>query len=273
MDCLHSLAPNDEELLRFALDGDALPPQKQAHMEQCAACRQRLAEYKQVNASLVSHLFRRLCPDSLQLSLYCENLLPADEKTCIAAHIVDCPLCTREVADTRRFMREVPLRTPVPARSPVAVARRFVEDLLASSPLELIYATLVKQQAQMVLRNTHNPISAKAWPRQYRVDSIDMSLHLSRASNGDYMLLGILTSADIMETVDAFEGATAELYAVPIESDNMGGRGQGKTPFSSTTVDDLGNIVFSGVPTGNYIMLIHLPNKNVVLENITIEAT
>jgi len=273
MDCLHSLAPNDEELLRFALDGEALPPQKQAHLEQCADCRQRLAGYKQVNASLVSHLYRRLCPDGLQLSLYCENLLADDEKTRIAAHIIDCPLCTREVADTRRFMREAPLRTPVPTRSPVAVARRFVEDLLAASPLELMYATLVKQQAQMVLRNTRNPISDKAWPRQYRVDSIDMSLHLSRASNGDYMLLGILTSADTMETVDAFEGAKAELYVVPFESSTTDARGQAKPPFSSTTVDDLGNIVFSGVPTGNYIMLIHLPNKNVVLENITIEST
>src|SRR5437764_1449149 len=109
MDCLHSLAPNDEELLGFALDGEALPEPTRAHLEQCEICQQRLTRYKRINATLISHLYRRLCPDGTDLSFYCAELLPRDEMTRIAAHVRDCPLCAAEVADTRRFMREVPI--------------------------------------------------------------------------------------------------------------------------------------------------------------------
>src|SRR5947209_13044650 len=101
MDCLHLMAPHDEELLGFALDEEMLPEEKQAHLEQCEICQQRLASYKHVNATLVSHVYRRLCPSGTQLSFYCANLLSPDEKTSIARHIVDCPLCAAEVADTR----------------------------------------------------------------------------------------------------------------------------------------------------------------------------
>jgi hypothetical protein len=270
MDCLHSQAPNDEELLSYALDGETLPAQKQAHLDQCDLCQQRLAGYKQVNASLVSHLYRRFCPDGLQLSLYCENLLPDNEKVRVAAHVVDCPLCTREVAETRRFMREAPLRpSPTPVQSLVAAGRRFVEELLASSSAPRTFATLVRQQAQLVVRNGNNSANKKGWPRQYRAEAIDISLHLSRASNGAYMLLGILTSADDAETVDAFEGARAELYPAPFERSNA--EGLVKSPLCEATVDDLGNIVFNAVPIGEYILIIHLPNQNIVIEGITID--
>ena len=279
MDCLHSMAPNDEELLGFALGEEALPASAKAHLDQCEICQQRLARFKQVNSTLVSNLYRRLCPSALQLSLYCAELLPADERMQIAAHVLTCPLCTAEVADTRRFMEEVPA---IPEYEPAtgAAVRRFIDEVGASlagtlvSPRETvrrIYATLVRQQARLVLRNgSGNTVPEKGWPRQYRAESIDISLHLSRASNGEYMLLGILTSADSDESVDAFEGAKAELY--PAQYNSETGQGKSPTPLSHTIVDDLGNLVFSGVPTGEYVLIIHLPDqKEVVIDNINIE--
>ena len=268
MDCLHAMALTDEELLGFALDGEALSARKQAHLEQCEVCQQRLTGYKQINASLVSHFYRRFCPDGLQLSLYCSDELSGMERTRIASHILDCPLCAAEVADTRRFLRDAPLRMPTAVLSPVEVARRFVEEVLSASPLQHIFATLVRQQAQLVVRNGNKRVS-NAWPRQYRAESIDVSLHLSRASNGAYMLLGILTSANSEEAVDAFEGVKAELYSTPFERSD--GDGIVTTPLRQATVDDLGNIVFSDVPIGAYIMIMHLPTRNVVIEDITIE--
>ena len=260
MDCLHSMAPNDEELLNFALDGEALPEPKRAHLEECEICQQRLASYKQVNSHLISQVYRRLCPSGTQLSFYCADLLPADEKMHIAAHILDCPLCAAEVADTRRFITDVridDLELPEPIFSPRAAVRR-------------IFAKLVRQQAQLVTRNGGSGNAAgKGWPRQYRADSIDLSLHLTRASNGAYMLLGILTSVDSAESVDAFEGARAELYPAPYTGDT----GEGKTAISlrQAMVDDLGNIVFSGVPVGEYTLIIHLPGQEVVIEGVNID--
>jgi hypothetical protein len=252
MNCLHPAAPHDEELLRFALDGEALREDAKKHLEQCKTCQQRLTTYKNTNAFLVSHLYRSQCPSSIQLSLYCFDLLPGDERVSIASHVRDCPLCAAEVADTRQFReatRDIPLRL-----SPVAALRRT-------------FATLVKQQAQLVLRGD---AQTSAWPRQYHAGSIDLSLHLSRASSGEYILLGIITSTDSEERVDAFEGVKAELYLAPGPLANEGDS-ESEKPLLTAQVDDLGNIVFKPVPIGEYVMIMHLPDQELIIEGLTIE--
>src|SRR5438270_4188780 len=260
MDCLHAMAPNDEELLNFALDEEALPEPKRAHLEQCEVCQQRLARYKQINAHLISQVYRRLCPSGTQLSFYCADLLPAEKKTRIAAHILDCPLCAAEVADTRRFIRDVhidDLALPDPVFSPGKAVRR-------------IFAKLVRQQAQLVTRNgSSGNLPEKGWPRQYRADSIDLSLHLSRASSGAYMLLGILTSVDSAESVDAFEGAKAEIYPAPFASDM--GEGKVATAMRQAIVDALGKLVFSALPVGQYTLIINLSCQVGASEGVNIE--
>jgi hypothetical protein len=259
MDCFDSVAPTDEELLAFALEDEALPEAKRLHLEQCSICQQRLAAYQEVNTGLISHLYRRFCPDGTQISLYCADLLPIDERMRIAAHILECPLCAIEVADARRFMREVPaIPAPVTTSpSPFVAVRRVI-------------GSLVRQQAQLVTRSDVT-IQDNAWPRQYHAETIDLSLHLSRASNGASMLLGILTSADENASVDAFEGANAELYPVPLAGANGDGDTSFQEPLLRTQVDDLGNIVFSSVPMGAYTLLVHLAELEFVIENITIE--
>jgi hypothetical protein len=257
MECLHSNAPDDEELLRFALDEETLREEAREHLAQCETCQQRLRMFKQVNNALTAKFYRSQCPSAEQISFYCSDLLPSDDRTHIAAHILDCPLCSAEVVATRRFMAEVePLPAPLPV--PVLSPRTVINGV------RRIAASLVRQQAQLVLRNGNVP-SESSWPRQYQAETIDLSLHLSRASNGDYLLLGILSSVDNAESVDAFEGAKAELYSanntVP----------ETQTPIRITEVDDLGNIVFNAVPIGQYTLLIRLPEREIVIEDVTIK--
>ena len=106
MNCSNPMAPGDEELLQFALEGEGLTEEASRHLEQCETCQKRLAEYKDINASLVSHLYRRLCPPGSKLSLYCAGFLSQDEQDSIETHLQDCPLCAEEVAETRRFLAE-----------------------------------------------------------------------------------------------------------------------------------------------------------------------
>jgi len=258
MDCLHSNAPDDDELLRFALDEEPLRKEAREHLAQCETCQQRLRMFKQVNNALIAKFYRSQCPSAEQLSFYCADLLPSDDRMHIAAHILDCPLCSAEIVATRRFIAEVePLPVPVPVLSPRA----------AINGVRRIAASLVRQQAQLVLRNGNTPTES-SWPRQYKAETIDLSLHLSRASNGDYLLLGILTSVGNAESVDAFEGAKAELY---LASNTTNTAPETQTPIRITEVDDLGNIVFNAVPVGQYTLLIHLPEREIVIEDVTIK--
>src|SRR5215469_6561853 len=255
MDCLHEMAPSDEELTSFVLDEEPLSPEAREHLEQCEICQQRLARYKQFHTSLVSRLYRCQCPSGTRLSLYCAGLLAAEEQMEIATHLLLCPLCADEAADTRRFLATVePL--PAPTISLRDTARRIV-------------ATLVGPQMRLVRRGN---VPATTWPRQYRAESIDLSLYLSRTSNGEYTLLVIITSIDSTETANAFAGLTVELYSTPdslalSDEDDKKGK-QAVTPLVRAEIDDVGNVVFSGVPAGKYILVMHLPERELVIEDL-----
>jgi len=260
MDCLHPTAPDDEKLLRFALDGEALSVEASRHLEECFTCRQRLASYKRTHTFLVSRLYRSQCPDSTRLSLYCADLLPRDERLSIAQHVQACPLCAAEAVDARQFLMQMD------------------RDLLPSPSLSLdglhatvrrIFASLVKQQAQLGVRSDAHE---STWPRHYKAEAVDLSLHLSHIRSREHMLLGILTSTNASEDVEALEGVPAELYTGPwsvtVNSDKPEA-----VPLLRTRADDMGNIVFKTVPAGEYVMLIQLPGREVVIEGLTIEQT
>lgn len=257
-DHLHTLAPSNEELMSLAYDEDTLPEEEQEHLEHCPTCQQRLADYKDTNARMRSHLYRSLCPSAVNLNYYCLGGLSTEERTSIANHLLDCPLCAGEVVEIRREQANYDLY-PIGGFSLRNAVRR-------------IFANLVVQQAQPVLRDDK---PSKGWPRQYRAESNDLSLHLSRADNGEMMLLGIITTSDPAKTLNAFEGMTVDLYAAPgpvfEESSAEQATERAVSPLFTTTIDEVGNIFFESIPSGAYVMIVHLPDQEVVIEGLTID--
>jgi hypothetical protein len=103
-ECLHSMAPTAEELLRYTLDDEPLATEVQEHLERCGICQQRLAVYQRTNNFLLTKLYRSQCPDVTTLSHYCAELLPANQAISITEHLAVCPLCTAEAAETRNVL-------------------------------------------------------------------------------------------------------------------------------------------------------------------------
>jgi len=249
MNCLHPKAPNEDDLLKFAFDDEALSEEGREHVEQCATCQQRIRDYKRVNSFLLSHLYRRQCPDGTRLTLYCANDLPTDEQLVIAAHLKQCPLCAAEAADTRRFLAAM---NPFPAlQVPLVQA------------VHRIIASLVPQSMQLV---TRNDAPQSGWPRKYSAGGADLLLDLSHASHDEHILLGIVTSTENMQD---FEGAQVELYPEE-QSHTNNGSGRGTKPPLSTLIDDLENFVVSNVPAGQYTLIVHLPGSDIVVESLQI---
>jgi hypothetical protein len=155
-----------------------------------------------------------------------------------------------EVEETRRYMQTAEFR--VPSFDPSAIIRR-------------IFATLVKQpEMQLALRGDS---SESIWPRQYRAEAVNLSLHLSRTSNGEHILLGLLTSTNPDEDVEALAGVPAELFAAPWSE-----AAKAKSPpLLRKEVDDMGSVVFNPVPAGEYVMVIHLPGREMIIEGLVIE--
>ena len=127
-------------------------------------------------------------------------------------------------------------------------------------------ATLVSQEPLFTVRGE---VPLSDYPRLYRAETLDISLHLSRTSSGSYLLLGILTSRNADENSEAFEGMDVDLYAAPgplwIQGDTWVGK-----PLLSTRIDDLGHIVFSDVSEGEFVMVLYLPAFEVIVEGLTI---
>jgi hypothetical protein len=83
------------------------------------------------------------------------------------------------------------------------------------------------------------------------------------------MLLGILTSRNASENIEAFEGMVVDLYAAPGPLWMGGDTWVGK-PLLSARIDDLGHIVFSDVPEGEFVMILYLPAFEVIVEGLAI---
>lgn len=252
----HALALSDEELMSVAYDEDSLSEEEQTHLAQCSICQQRLADYQHTNATLRSHLFLRLCPSAIDLNYYCLGGLPVEERTHIASHLLDCPLCAAEVAEIRRQQASF---EPFPETEP-----------LPTLSLRRLFATRLFQQVQITTRDDLMPAD---WPRQYHADTIDLSLHLSRSPEGDMMLLGIITSTNPTTQVNALEGGNVELYPAPsplAKDESSQELQETRESLLSTQIDDVGGILLEPIPVGNYVMIIRLPGQEIVIEGLDI---
>ncbi|GHO87899.1 hypothetical protein [Dictyobacter formicarum] len=269
MDCLCVVAPKDEDLLRYALDGEALSPTAKEHLADCAICQQRLNRYATANDFLLTHLYRYQCPDMTTLSQYCVGMLSAHEEEKIRAHVRACPLCAVNVAETHSF-----LASPVP----------FVEPNLLSSSLP------AQQDNISELANWCSPVALqppasriRVWPYFHQTDTVTLSLQAKQDYQDSIVLTGSLFSKNGGDGCSVFAGIKVELYrAMPPSSmeENIGEYAvhieQLPTymdqPLFSAQVDDQGTIVFGAVPGGEYLMIIYLPETALVIERLHIEV-
>jgi hypothetical protein len=90
---------------------------------------------------------------------------------------------------------------------------------------------------------------------------------------GEYVLVVIINYTDSADSVDTLEGVTAELYRAPYlpgsESNNMSW--QAETSLMHSQADDIGNIVFKAVPVGEYVLIVHVPESDLIVEDLTLE--
>lgn len=249
--CPDILALADEDLMSLVYHERTLSAQTQAHFEQCPLCQRRFASYSGLSNALLAKLYRYLCPSAERLNYYCLDMVPAEERVRIASHLLKCPRCADEITEIRSVQAAF---EPFPTNSPSL-----------SEVVGYILARLVVPQAQPV---TRSETQATGWPRQYQAGMLDLSLHISRQSNGEAMLIGILTSSDPTIAVDAFEGVEAKLYTTrgPLNWEAV----QQAQPLLTAQVDEIGNLLLEPIPAGDYTMLIHLPDQEIVIEGLKI---
>jgi hypothetical protein len=272
--CLNLMAPDDEELLASIFGEETLDEARKHHIEQCSTCQQRLKDYQQTHATLLSGLYRTFCPSPTLLSLYCENKLPTDQESLITTHLSECLLCSDEIADLRDELdhfNPFPFssRRPAPEPGPESFWHLLKEGM------KVFVAQLVTQPPGIALdlRKLHEDPSAAIWPWRYEVEPYHLAFQPRRRHN-DIQLIGMFENMTPAQ-LKALEGAAVDLYdATPpraiTESEPSATHKEQQQPVLSTTLDDLGNFSFAAVPPGSYLVIVHLPDTELVVEGLRI---
>jgi hypothetical protein len=261
MNCPHATAPNDEELVSCALDEEPLTGKAKEHLEHCPVCQQRLALYERINRLLLAGLYRSQCPSVTLLNHYCAGMLPPDDAITIAQHLQDCPLCAQEVEEIRRILADFdPSYISAPTQPLYATPLRIVASPV---PWQLLSA--------MNGENDGPPIGS--WPRRYRAAALHISLHLSHTGDGEFMLLGILSSVNSNASNGVLQGRSVDLFRVSDEQNLQPEEACDAMPLVTGTVDALDTIVFTALPAGTYTMIVHMPTSDIIIPELTIERS
>ncbi|MFN8490476.1 MAG: hypothetical protein U0350_23000 [Caldilineaceae bacterium] len=247
----------DWELEAYA-DGEALPHVAaffQEHPEVWAEWQRA----EQLSHRLKGALHRFDCPSPEQLRDYFWQDLPAVERQTIAAHLAHCPHCTGELASMQDFMVDEPATPQAqPALNlPLPAVRALVQDVVER--VRGVVATLVTPAAPQftaIALRGEPPLLRSDTPTSllFTTEDVDISLLVQKAANQSLRLAGQLFAADVLT------GSTVKLIpADPARSPQQ------------RQVDDTGNFVLEQLQPGAYQLVMLLPDKAIVLPELTLQ--
>jgi hypothetical protein len=226
MECISPPAVSDGQLLAY-LDDDA-DAETRLHLARCADCRQRAQGLARTHRQLTTHLYRVVCPSSIQLGEYQLALLPTAQMKQVAQHVADCPHCTRELHQLRDYLTEL---APTLEAAPLSLLADGVRVVVARLMHGLAGFTAVSQ-----------PMPALAGVRgeqrsqyTYEADNIQIILDVQPDPVRSHQkgIVGLVLGVDEAQPLEA------QLY-------------QGEQCIAATRVDMLGNFIFSGLSSGSY---------------------
>jgi len=104
MPCPYGYA--DDELLRYALEGESVSYLVEEHIIKCKSCRQHVESLMSINSFLVRKLYRNWCPDIDTLARYSADLTSLSEGLLVFYHLQSCPLCAQELQEMKSILED-----------------------------------------------------------------------------------------------------------------------------------------------------------------------
>ena len=265
MECSQPGIIRDEELLAY-LSGEPVRPVVQRHLAQCLRCSTRLAEYRDLEQSLIQKLYRWDCPPNQILGEFQLGMLSQERSASIQAHLGQCVLCAAEVATLTTFLADDSMlveRAAVEASSQnnhggyKQAVKQLLEDLREQSAehARRIIAELVPQQPRMAqLRHTVPSV----WPRRYTAEDLSISLQVERSlsHNETVQVIGFVTRKGA--SLESLQGVNVVLTS-PV------------TVADTQTIDELGNFIFPSVSPGSYALELQLTDATIVVEQLPVD--
>jgi hypothetical protein len=237
--CIRRPALDDLDLIA-AIDGEA-NDEILAHLAECPHCAERARDLESMQQLLRQRLYRILCPSTTEMLSYQQGWLEQSRQIQLRAHLEECPHCSGEM----RLLAEA------------ANAPPFGEVLLGS--LRRVVAVALMPRGRPTLAPIYGGLRGGRLGAHYayRAENMQLTLNVQRAvgRSGQVVLVGMLIDEDGM--VQEFGASTASLL-------------REEWVITSSTIDELGNFVLEDIIPGNYSLSLRLPDREVVVEALSL---
>jgi hypothetical protein len=242
MSCLIPPELDDGQLLAY-LTGNA-PVAVHQHLEQCPSCRGRLAIWRDWQSWLTKNLYRTPCPSSLELGEYRLEMLNQEQKASIEQHLTWCHHCRSELqlfGENEQAVKPYrPVNSPQEIVNQVRIIVARLREDLTGLQLEPPTAVLAGMRGQETAKSL-----------TYDADELEISLliQLDAAQPAQRMLLGWVSGHEKDQPVEVY------LW-------------QGLQQIATTSIDSLGNFVFSTLPPGRYGLILHSDTQGIYINDL-----
>jgi hypothetical protein len=231
MNCISSPEPEDRLLLAF-LDGE-VDHEMELHLQQCEYCCNRIKTLAREQNILSSRLYRISCPPTEELGEFHLRMLSAPQMLVVAQHIRECPHCTREMDQLKKFLSDL---------APISRTKGSIARLVSGQG-----GSTVTGEPSFALRGEDKgPIIDEK-------DGIVVVLDIQPINEEKANILGQVAADDQKSCA----GAVVELY-------------QDNQLEISTTINDFGTFRFQGLLPGIRDLRIKLKSGSVSTFKISI---
>ena len=246
MPCASPPELNDQELLAH-IEGEA-DLDVEAHLEQCAHCREKARRLARLHRRLTAQLYRITCPTPEELGEYHLGVLPLDRAVAVARHLAECPHCTREVAQLKEYLAQVaPTVEPGPMDRVREQVRVLVARLVSGRPA----GTLLKRPA---LAPAYSGVRGEdKEPYVYQAGDVQIAIEVQDDAKrpGRKVIFGLVTGMETGEAQVHLDDAGRRVTVVP--------------------VDELGNFVLLNLAPGTYDLTLSGPGVEIHIHEVHVE--
>jgi len=265
MECSEPGIIRDEELLAYVV-GEKVRPVVQQHLSQCRRCSSLLADYRRIELSLTSKLYRWDCPPDQVLGEYRLGLLSNDLAMAIKIHLSTCVLCAAEVATLTEFLADDPMLVERVSVHPFSLnnhhstpqeAKRLADRLRDRPGIQVrrVVAKLLPPQPRFAYQR--NVAGSEIWPRRYTAEDFSISIQVERSASrrGSLQLIGLVTCKGL--ALEALQGIPVVLSSAA-------------SAVYMQNIDELGNFVFSSISPATYTLELQSPEGTIVIEQLVV---
>jgi hypothetical protein len=253
----------DDLALIAAIDGEA-SAEVMAHLRTCVSCAARAQQFATLQGLLRERFFRMFCPTTDELIAFHNGIVVGEQQDTIAAHILDCPHCHRELRLLKQITSErITGRSPPffwKALDDTAAPRSHIPTHKpAVTPLRRVVAEALRFELPTALAEAYGPARGPARTDQYayQAENLQITIDIYRlASQADRRVLtGTLYLDD-----DLPQGA-CQASAYLAHNNQL---------IRTADLDELGNFMLDDLSPGNYRLSLRLPDREVVIETISL---